>query len=128
MRRIFELAEVGAIPVTAEVACMAATLDRLESDLAAARQRAEAWSVGDITGLRPKAAGDQQEACWSALMNSEKIAAIRERFDRARFDLTVESLETLPVTLAVVPIDELLGRSGLLERLRARGYQIEEPG
>jgi uncharacterized protein YbaP (TraB family) len=121
------LAEVAKIPVDAEIACMAATLDRLESDLAAARQRAEAWSVGDVSALRPKANSDQQEACWSALMTSPKIAEIRERFDRAWFDIAIDSLEKLPVTLAVVPIEELLGRRGILERLRARGYEVDEP-
>ena len=121
------LTEVAAIPVESEVACMASSLDRLESDLATARQRAEAWSVGDVAALRSRAASQQQEACWSALMASPRIAEIRDRFDRAWFDLAVDSLETLPVTLAVVPIDELLGRRGILERMRARGYVVEEP-
>lgn len=121
------LAEVAKIPVAAEIACMAATLDRLESDLAAARQRAEAWSIGDVAALRPAANEEQQEACWSALMTSPKIAEIRDRFDRAWFDLAVDSLERLPVTLAVVPIDLLLGRRGILERMRARGYEVDEP-
>ncbi len=121
------LAEVAAIPVEAEIACMASSLDRLESDLANARQRAEAWSVGDVAALRSRATSAQQEACWSALTTSPRIAEIRDRFDRAWYALAVDSLETLPVTLAVVPIEELLGRGGILETMRARGYEVEEP-
>ncbi|MFZ9708386.1 MAG: TraB/GumN family protein [Steroidobacteraceae bacterium] len=121
------LAEVAEIPRAAEIACMAATLNRLESDLAAARARAQAWSVGDVAALRSPASAEQQDVCWSALQQSPKIAALRTQFDEAWFRLALEGLETHPVTLAVVPIDELYKRRGVLERMRERGYRVEEP-
>lgn len=121
------LAEVAEIPRAAEIACMAATLNRLESDLAAARARAEAWSVGDVPALRSPASAEQQEVCWSALQQSPKIAALRAQFDEAWFRLALEGLEAHPVTLAVVPIDELYKRGGVLQRMRERGYLVEEP-
>lgn len=121
------LAEVGRLPLEAEIACMSATLARLESDLAVARTRAEAWSVGDVELLRSSRSAEQQEVCWSALLQSPKIAALRTRFDEAWFGLALDSLERLPVTLAVVPIDELYKRNGILERMRARGFLVEEP-
>ena len=62
------LAEVAKIPREAELACMKSTLDRLEFDLALARERAEDWSLGDVAGLRSSNALAQQETCWSALM------------------------------------------------------------
>jgi hypothetical protein len=31
------------------------------------------------------------------------------------------------VTLAVVPIDELFGRNGVIARMKARGYSIDDP-
>lgn len=121
------LAEVGRIPRDAEVACMSATLSRLEADLSVARQRAEAWSVGDVDALRSPSSAQQQEVCWSALQQSPKIAALRSQFDEGWFALALDSLERLPVALAVVPIDELYKRNGVLERMRARGFLVEEP-
>lgn len=121
------LAEVGKISRDAEIACMRSTLTRMEEDLEAARRRAEAWAVGDVDALRSRSITDQQEACWTALQESPKIADIRRQFDDAWFKLAVESVETHDVSLAVVPIVELFGRRGVLALMRARGYTVDEP-
>lgn len=121
------LDEVSKIPLAAELDCMNATLNRLETDLEQARQRAEAWSVGDVAALRISAAAAQQEACWSALLTSPKMAALRKEFDEAWMSTAVMALEGQRTTLAVVPIFEILKPNGILAQLRARGYQIEEP-
>ena len=121
------LAEVAQIPREAELACMKSTLDRLENDLALARQRAEDWSLGDIDALRSTNALAQQETCWSALMQSPKVATIRRQFDEQWLQLVYESLENHSISLAVVPITELFKKNGVLELLRSRGYLVEEP-
>jgi len=121
------LAEVGKIPLAAELACMDSTLDRLEFDLGTARRQAEAWAVGDIDALRSTSALAQRETCWSALMQSPKLAAARQQFDDAWLELAYESLERHKVTLAVVPMNELFRSNGVLELMRARGYLVEEP-
>jgi uncharacterized protein YbaP (TraB family) len=121
------LDEVAKIPLAAEMDCMRATLNRLESDLAQARQRAEAWSVGDVAALRISAAAEQQETCWSALLTSPKMAELRQEFDEAWMSTAVLALEGQQTTLAVVPIFEILKPNGILAQLRTRGYQIDEP-
>lgn len=121
------LDEVANIPVAAEIDCMQATLNRLESDLQEARQRAEAWAVGDIAALRISAVAAQQEVCWSALLTSPKMAALRREFDEAWMSTAVLALEGQETTLAVVPIFEILKPNGILAQLRARGYEVEEP-
>jgi uncharacterized protein YbaP (TraB family) len=121
------LAEVGKIPRDAELACIRSTLSRMESDLDAARRKAEAWAVGDIDALRSPNASEQREACWSALQQSPKIAGIRQQFEDGWFRLAVEAIESHDVALAVVPIDELFGRNGVIARMKARGYSVDEP-
>jgi uncharacterized protein YbaP (TraB family) len=121
------LAEVARIPRDAELACMRSTLDRLEYDLALARQRAEDWSLGDIAGLRSSNALAQQETCWSALMQSPRVADIRRQFDEQWLKLVYDSLENHSISLAVVPITELFKKNGVLDLLRSRGYRVEEP-
>lgn len=121
------LAEVGKIPREAEIGCMRATLDRMESDLANTRRRAEAWAVGDVDALRERGSGVDQEACWSALQQSPKIAAVRQQFEDAWFNLAVAAVEKHDVTLAVVPISEMFGRNGVIARMQARGFRVDEP-
>jgi uncharacterized protein YbaP (TraB family) len=121
------LAEVGKISKEAELACIRSTLSRMESDLDAARRKAEAWAVGDIDLLRSPNASEQREACWSALQQSPKIAGIRQQFEDGWFRLAVEAVEKHDVALAVIPIDELFGRNGVLARMKARGFSIDEP-
>jgi uncharacterized protein YbaP (TraB family) len=121
------LADVAQIPREAEIACMRSTLDRLESDLATARNRAEAWAVGDIEAWRSAASAEQQDACWSALTMAPKLAEIRKRFDDAWLNLAVKALDTHAVTLAIVPIDELYKRNGVLAQMRSRGFTVDEP-
>jgi hypothetical protein len=98
---------------------MRATLDRMESDLADARRRAEAWAVGDVDALRERGSGVDQEACWSALQQSPKIAAVRQQFEDGWFKLAVEAVEKHDVALAVVPISELFGRNGVIAKMQA---------
>jgi uncharacterized protein YbaP (TraB family) len=121
------LTEVGEIPLAAELACMNSTLDRLEFDLATARQQAEAWALGDIDLLRSTSALTQRETCWSALMQSPKLAAARRDFDEAWLKLAYESLEKHSVSLAVVPLNELFKKNGVLTLMRDRGYLVEDP-
>ena len=121
------LAEVGQIPLAAEVACMEAILGRLEADLASSRQRAEAWAVGDVAGLRSGAAAKAAGTCLDSLRNSRRMAALLRDFESAWLGVVTRSLERNPVTLAVADIDGLLRPGGLLAQLRARGYEVDEP-
>lgn len=121
------LTEVGQIPLQAEIACTEALLGRLESDLATARQRAEAWAVGDVRGLRSGARAQAADTCLDSLRNSARMAAVLRDFETAWFKVVTDSLERNPVTLAVTDIDGLLRPGGLLAKLRARGYEVDEP-
>ena len=53
--------------------------------------------------------------------------ALRKEFEDGWFDMAVAALENHPTTLAIMPIDNLLRRDGPLDRMRARGYLVEEP-
>jgi uncharacterized protein YbaP (TraB family) len=121
------LADVAQIPREAEIACMRSTLDRLESDLGTARSRAEAWAVGDIEAWRSAASAEQQDTCWSALTMAPKLAEIRQRLDEAWLNVAVQALNSHAVTLAVVPIDEIYKRNGVLAYMRSRGFTVDEP-
>lgn len=117
----------GALDVT----CLEVTITRLETDLDAMRQRANAWAIGDLDALRSLPYPDQREACRAAVASNprlgEKIAAIRAQVDAAWLDAAQSALAANRVTLAVLPIAELVKPDGRLAQLQAKGYTVELP-
>ncbi len=114
-----------------DLACFTRTLDRLETDLGMMRERANAWAVGDVDGLRALPYTDQFEACREA---ARSIDALRSRAGDIGAQLQAEwlreaerALSVNPVTLALLPMRELLSDDGLAAALRARGYRVESP-
>ena len=116
-----------------DAACFAATLSRLETDIDAMRVRANAWSKGDIDGIRKLDFVDHQESCSDVIRNS---AAVR---DNPAFQTAEARLKALWVanaeaalarntsTFAVLSIKDVLNPKGLVAALAAKGYTVEQP-
>jgi len=114
-----------------DIDCLDATMRRLETDLDAMRQRANAWAVGDIDALRRLPYPDQRETCRAAL---ESNVELRQRLDAALTEIDAawiaaaeRALDRNTSTLAVLPMTELLKADGRLAMLAARGYTVESP-
>ncbi|MDR3386608.1 MAG: TraB/GumN family protein [Rudaea sp.] len=114
-----------------DVACLAATITRLETDLDAMRQRANAWAIGDLDALKNLPYPDQRVVCLAAVSSNPNL---REHIDeaRARIDATwlaaaEKALAENRSTFAVLPIAELVKSDGRLAALQARGYAIQAP-
>lgn len=112
--------------------CFSATLRNLETDLDRMADRANAWAVGDIEALRAIPRGNQYETCMKALTG----AAAMKKYGPADFDGAVravwleaaeKALAGNRVTLATLPMVELLKPGNFLDSLQARGYEVEAP-
>jgi uncharacterized protein YbaP (TraB family) len=119
------------LPAAAEIGCLDTTMTRLETDLQAMKQRANAWSLGDIAALRALPFADQDLACFDALAS---VPTLRDRFqdlmDRLRatwLAAAERSLSDHAGSFAVLPMEALLREDGVLTSLRARGYEVQEP-
>jgi len=116
----------------ADLECFERTIERLESDLDLMRVRANAWATGDVAKLRTLAPVDQASACIAVVMNSQ-VARERgytdlpERTEAAWLAAAEAALARNASTVAVLSIDRLLRPEGYLDRLRSRGYVIEDP-
>ena len=106
-------------------------MTRLETDLQAMKQRANAWSLGDIAALRALPYADQDLACFDALAS---VPTLRERFQDLKSRLRAtwlaaadRSLSEHASSFAVLPMTALLSEDGVLPALAAQGYEVEEP-
>lgn len=123
--------DFAALSPEKETACLVATLDRIDRDLPNMRRRAQAWAVGDIATLRELPVVNQQQTCIEAVLERPKL---RELADRARAKIEADRpgiisymLLAHATSFTAAPLDELLRPDGLLARLRAAGYAVEEP-
>lgn len=112
--------------------CFSKTLDRIDTDLEAMRERANAWATGDIEMLRSLPFTDQNQACSDAIlhagvMRDRGLSDMRERLEKVWLEAAETALENNESTFAVLPMRQLLAPDGYIERLRERGYDVEEP-
>jgi uncharacterized protein YbaP (TraB family) len=115
------------LPAATENACVEASLTTIEKDLPRLVDRAQAWATGNIERIQSLHEPPEVDACRAALDQgvgaSELIATLR----RTWLDRMTKYLDGGGVTVAVVNMDMLLEKGGLLDELRARGYTIDPP-
>ncbi len=112
--------------------CFAGTLDRLETDLETMRERANAWATGDIEALRSLPFTDQNQICADAILHAGVtrelgLADLRERLATAWLDAAEKALANNRSTFALLSMREVVSPDGYVDRLRKRGYEVEEP-
>ncbi len=121
------LTEAGEIPRSAEIDCLAATVERLETDLDSMKARARDWALGDVDALRQLPYPRQREVCTSAAASAPQIKMLLGRLDE-EWEADLESaIARNRTTLAMKPIYDLIGPGGTLATLRAKGYTVEGP-
>ena len=121
------LSEVGEIPRAAEIDCLEATIERLETDVPAMQARARDWALGDVQGLRDLPFPKQRQTCLNAVASAPRLKQLIDQAT-ADWDAAVEAaLRTHQTTLAMRSMYDLLGAEGVLARMRAKGYSVEGP-
>lgn len=106
-----------------EINCLRLSVESVETDIDGMQLRAKAWAEGDVDALRENrdaigAAG----VCGQVLLNSF-LEDVNTKWLRA----AENALSNNVTTFAVLQLDQLLDADGLLEKLRALGYAIDEP-
>lgn len=123
--------EMAKTPID-DVACFEATLDRLETDMGGMKARANAWAVGDVATLIASPHVDEERACVAAVLTTEIAAQqgasdLPEQLRRRWLEAAEAALAKNVLTVAALPIENLLRDDGLLAALRARGYTVVAP-
>lgn len=112
--------------------CFRGTLDRIETDLDTMVLRANAWAEGDIEALRNLPYRNQFIACTEAFTDNaiarrQGLQDLQARIENEWMSVAERALRENDTTFAVLPMSQLLQPNGLLQRLVAKGYMIEEP-
>lgn len=112
--------------------CFRGTIDRIETDLDTMVLRANAWAEGDIEALRNLPYLNQFIACSEALTDNaiarkHGMQDLQARIDNEWMAVAERALRENTTTFAVLPMSDLLQPDGLLQRLVAKGYMVEEP-
>lgn len=107
------------------------TMDRLATDIAQARTRANAWAVGDVEALQSLVETDtsyakslgyswpflsQKEANWLQMDAENRLLSTLER-----------ALNRNQTTFAALPFYLISPPNGIISRLRAVGFRVEAP-
>ena len=115
-----------------DTVCFEKTMRRIENDLDAMRERANAWATGDTEALQALPFADQYEACKSAI--SDSAVGNRMGFKDAEQQLKRKwlaaadaALDKNTVTFATLSLRDMLGTNGYLAQLKARGYMVLAP-
>ena len=116
----------------ADRACFSGTLDRIEGDLDNMRARANAWAVGDLETLAALPYENHYASCQQALTDSALarrlgVHDLPGQASGAWLANVEQALAAHPSSFAMLPMHQLLGADGMLEKLAARGYVIEAP-
>ncbi len=112
--------------------CFRRTLDRIEGDLGTMAGRANAWAEGDVEMLRNLPYQNQLTVCaevftGTTMARKQGMQDIRARLENTWMAAAEKALGQNASTFAVLPMNQLLQADGLLQRLAAKGYVIEEP-
>ena len=116
----------------ADTDCFARTLARIETDLEAMRQRANAWATGDIQTLRALPLENQYRACIDAVTGSGLaqrlgIDDVRPRLAAMWLGAAEEALSDHATSFAMLPLALVTAPDGYLAQLAAKGYEVEAP-
>lgn len=119
------------VPRDSDVGCLVSTIAHLETDLEPMRARAGLWSLGDVDGLRHMAYKDQRAACFDAISSVPElrvqVLALRDELVERWMSAAGHALATNAITFAVLPMSQMLEPEGWVARLRAKGYEVDEP-
>jgi uncharacterized protein YbaP (TraB family) len=121
------LTQLSQIPHDAQVSCLEAVVERLETGMEPMQAEARAWALGDVAALRQLMVPKAIDVCTAAVSSSTQT---RQLIDTANADWNHEvelALTNNRSTLALKPIHDLLGPHGVLAAFKAEGYGVEGP-
>jgi uncharacterized protein YbaP (TraB family) len=108
-----------------QLPCLEAEMEDIDRRVLHARTMAEAWTVGDIKGVKEHFAESRSLECLTAAVRT--FGMVQQNRVPAYVAAIAAALDKPGKTFAVVDMGSLLRKDGVLERLEKRGLTIEGP-
>ena len=115
------------MPAPTERTCVEASLTTIESGLPRLVERAQAWAGGNVDRIENLPELKEVDACRTALDAGKGALDVIGRIRQTWLQNIEKYLRSAGTTIAVVNIDMLLERGGLMDQLRAKGYEVDPP-
>jgi uncharacterized protein YbaP (TraB family) len=115
------------MPPATERTCVEASLSTVESGLPRLVERAQAWASGNVERIENTPELKEVDACRNALDAGKGAVDVIGRIRQTWLENIDKYLRSAGTTIAVINLDLLLERGGLLDQLRAKGYEIDAP-
>ena len=115
------------MPPATERTCVEASLTTIESGLPRLVERAQAWAGGNVDRIENLPELKEVDACRTALDAGKGALDVIGRIRQTWLQNIEKYLRSAGTTIAVVNIDMLLERGGLMDQLRAKGYEVDPP-
>ena len=115
------------MPPSTERTCVEASLTTVESGLPRLVERAQAWAGGNVERIENLPELKDVDACRTALDAGKGALDVIGRIRLTWLENIEKYLRSDGTTIAVVNLDMLLERGGLLDQLRAKGYEVDAP-
>jgi hypothetical protein len=90
-------------------------------------ERAQAWASGNVERIAKLREPAEVDACRAALDTGVGAADLIARMRQTWFGTIEKHLQDGGVTVAVMNMDMLLEPGGVLDELRAKGYEVDAP-
>ncbi|MGH8073932.1 MAG: TraB/GumN family protein [Lysobacter sp.] len=112
-----------------DAACLERTVAMLEHEVPTLVARANAWASGDVEALRQLPHDSLEWSCLQSVLQSDigrrlGYDDMPMQIERAWLDAAEQALAKHAVTLAVLPMDQVLAADGYLAKLQGRGYTV----
>jgi uncharacterized protein YbaP (TraB family) len=117
------LGALARTPRAAGLACLDAVLDQIDAGPGAIRAASRAWAHGEVRAAL--AAERTVERCLAAAPGA---AALDARFKADQAAQIAAALRQPGHSVAVIQLRPLLSQGGVLDRLRAQGFEVATPG
>ena len=118
------LRSLAAAPPEIATACAALAVETVERFPLDGPRRAAAWGTGDLKTLKATGNSQSMEACLEAV---PAAAAVRNREAADWAKELGKALAAPGKTVVAVDLDELTRKDGLLDQLKAQGFDVIGP-
>lgn len=112
--------------------CLEATLDAVENDIPRMVANANAWAQGEVDRIGFASLAKRNALCSDALMDADfstkyGLPNIQKSIDDLWLKEAESALTRNSITVAFVPMEQLVGPNNYLDTLRAKGYTVSSP-